>query len=486
MSIAAKKLKFYWRDKNPMVLVSLLPYVGIKYGNLPGNAPGVIVWGKDVYISVYLKKTTWKAAVKSGKKLLNKKYFKTYFNQSKIFRKKYDDFILKNRNFIYSTASDEKITELIKTLWDFELKGTAFYWGSQAEPLMVAERELRNIISKFFPITEIENILQTVIAPIENDEAQKQEIDWVSLLSKYKSLSEKNFWSHGWKYPFLFRNNYDLKISYQYLNNKFQEEKGQQEELQKETTLLKTKKRKLSAEQKKIFKKIGIEGQYLAHIFQKSAIERMKLKYTWAGVEEFIFHNLYQEAAKRLGDDFVRMISYYRPEEIVRAIKNKVKLSDIEVDKRRKAFLYDVKHNKVIFFSGDEAIQEAKKRYPELISEIQKNFVRGTIACSGKAIGEVAIVSTEDFISLAKWNKEFKKGQILVSGMTQPNMISLMKKAGAIVTDEGGLTSHAAIVSREFGIPCIVGTHKATEVFKDGDLVEVDAINGIVKIINNK
>ena len=56
-----------------------------------------------------------------------------------------------------------------------------------------------------------------------------------------------------------------------------------------------------------------------------------------------------------------------------------------------------------------------------------------------------------------------------------------MKKAIAIVTDTGGITSHAAIVSRELGKPCIAGTKIATKVFKDGDLIEVDANKGIVK-----
>ena len=59
-----------------------------------------------------------------------------------------------------------------------------------------------------------------------------------------------------------------------------------------------------------------------------------------------------------------------------------------------------------------------------------------------------------------------------------------MKKAAAIVTDEGGLTAHAAIVARELSIPCIVGTKFATRAFKDGDMVEVDADRGIVSKIN--
>jgi len=80
--------------------------------------------------------------------------------------------------------------------------------------------------------------------------------------------------------------------------------------------------------------------------------------------------------------------------------------------------------------------------------------------------------------------KEFNKmneGDILVTSMTRPEYVPLMWKSSAIVTDEGGITCHAAIVSREMGKPCIIGTNIATKVFKDGDLVEVDADKGIVR-----
>lgn len=69
--------------------------------------------------------------------------------------------------------------------------------------------------------------------------------------------------------------------------------------------------------------------------------------------------------------------------------------------------------------------------------------------------------------------------------MTFPSFISAMIKAFAFVTDEGGITCHAAIVSRELNIPCIIGTKNATQILQDGDLVEVDADSGIVRIINN-
>ena len=80
--------------------------------------------------------------------------------------------------------------------------------------------------------------------------------------------------------------------------------------------------------------------------------------------------------------------------------------------------------------------------------------------------------------------QKFKKGEILVTGMTRPQIAHLCQKAAAIVTDEGGITSHAAIISREFNIPCIIGTNLATKVLKTGDMVEVDALVGTVRKLN--
>jgi pyruvate,water dikinase len=112
------------------------------------------------------------------------------------------------------------------------------------------------------------------------------------------------------------------------------------------------------------------------------------------------------------------------------------------------------------------------------IFEKTKSFVtelKGMSACRGAARGKVVVIKTrKDF-------GKMQKGCVLVATMTRPEFVPLMQKASAIITDEGGITSHAAIVSRELGIPCVIGTKVATKVFKDGDMVEVDANNGILK-----
>ncbi|MFA4937268.1 MAG: PEP-utilizing enzyme [Patescibacteria group bacterium] len=103
--------------------------------------------------------------------------------------------------------------------------------------------------------------------------------------------------------------------------------------------------------------------------------------------------------------------------------------------------------------------------------------IRGLTASVGRVSGRVKIVG-----SVREINK-VKNGDILVSVMTRPDYIAGIKKAAAIVTNEGGITCHAAIVARELGIPCIIGTKIATEVLKDGDLVEVNANHGVVTIL---
>lgn len=101
-------------------------------------------------------------------------------------------------------------------------------------------------------------------------------------------------------------------------------------------------------------------------------------------------------------------------------------------------------------------------------------LVRGLGASPGRATGPARVLE-----SLAQ-SEKLQPGDVLVTRMTEPDWVPLMKKAAAIVTDEGGMTAHAAIVSRELGIPCIVGTHEGTRRIADGMLVTVDAREGVV------
>lgn len=153
------------------------------------------------------------------------------------------------------------------------------------------------------------------------------------------------------------------------------------------------------------------------------------------------------------------------------------KLPNKEVlDQRLKYGLLVMLDGKMDVLIGDEARElESLEAEEEVVKDMSE--FKGMPACKGKAKGYVKVVLKSDQIS------KVKKGDILVAVNTEPTMVPAMEKAAAIVTDEGGLTCHAAIVSRELGKPCVIGTKIATKVLKDNDFVEVDAINGIVKKI---
>lgn len=183
--------------------------------------------------------------------------------------------------------------------------------------------------------------------------------------------------------------------------------------------------------------------------------------------------SIYHELPHRLNLP-IEKINLYHYEEVLSLLKGK----KVEIQDRSKSVCGKFSDWKYIV--GEEV--------DEIISKlsyvsIDTNEIKGNVGNKGNYIGKVKKI---DFSLKTNFQHEISvmnKGDVLVSGSTGPEMILACRKAGAIVTDEGGIISHAAIVSRELNIPSVIGTKIATRVLKDGDLVEVDANKGIVKII---
>lgn len=179
------------------------------------------------------------------------------------------------------------------------------------------------------------------------------------------------------------------------------------------------------------------------------------------------------EIAKRFGLSLMQ-VRFMLPQEVKKALINGY-VDKNELEERTKFCVYYAEKGKDIVYTGVKARQLAEQA--KKIENKEVNEIKGQTACMGKATGKVRIIIRPS--DMHKMNK----GDILVSIATDPDIVSAMKKAAAIVTEQGGVTSHAAIVSRELNIPCVIGTKIATKVLKDGDLVEVDASKGIVKIL---
>jgi len=197
----------------------------------------------------------------------------------------------------------------------------------------------------------------------------------------------------------------------------------------------------------------------------------------------YCFNNFYAEISRRykLSIDDVR---YLWDDEVKDLLEGKKKFVK-KYFKDKKAFcsaITTVRKNKVSVHY--EIGKEAKKILAKVCASDNKREkapikkLEGTIASTGVAIGKAKLIRTYSDIN------KIKKGDILVAYMTSQKFMPAIMKAGAIVTNEGGLTCHAAIVAREVKKPCIIGTKFAMETLKDGDLVKVDANKGVVEILN--
>lgn len=193
----------------------------------------------------------------------------------------------------------------------------------------------------------------------------------------------------------------------------------------------------------------------------------------------YIYHlrPLFDEIAKRLKISYEELVSM-RFSEIKESLqKHQLVVAQKKLKERFKDHALIFTKRKVYVLSGGELEQYRKlnlvKEKPKEIKEF-----KGVIAFQGKKIkGRVRIIKSDEKV------KYFQKGEILAAQMTNPTYVPAMEKAAAIITDEGGLLCHAAIIARELGIPCVIGTKIATKVLKDGDLVEVDAEKGVVRVL---
>lgn len=159
--------------------------------------------------------------------------------------------------------------------------------------------------------------------------------------------------------------------------------------------------------------------------------------------------------------------------EIVDLLKENAKPNKREIKNRMSDYAIIETNGKYTLLSG----KQVKKVSEKVLKEIS---VTGTIANKGRANGVVKLIFKIDDIL------KVKRGDIIVSPMTYPQLFGAIVKAAGIITDFGGMLCHAAIVSREFGIPCIVDTKNATKVFKDGDLVELNAYDGIARKLQSQ
>ncbi|MEK9151322.1 MAG: PEP-utilizing enzyme [Patescibacteria group bacterium] len=218
---------------------------------------------------------------------------------------------------------------------------------------------------------------------------------------------------------------------------------------------------------------VSSEIQELITVMNKLSYWRFRCAET-SGYVVYHFLPRLKEISGRLGVTYEEMCWLSR-EEIFGTLKGDRELDKSAIRERRKTFGYTYIDGKEIIFSGKLVTQLLDVLGIGVAEET--TTIKGNVACKGYAQGIVRVVKEPKNVGA------FLEGEILVSPETTPDFLPAMKKAAAFIADIGGLTSHAAIIARELKKPCIIGTKIATQVLKDGDLVEVDAERGVVRIL---
>ncbi|MBI4994793.1 hypothetical protein HZC21_04095 [Candidatus Peregrinibacteria bacterium] len=249
--------------------------------------------------------------------------------------------------------------------------------------------------------------------------------------------------------------------------------RGEGVDFEKEIERIKSTPVKSKTEKEKLIRQINLP-KYIRNLLTISEDftywqDERKKKTCWMTHYGFRF---LQEIARRTGYK-TEELKYFVYPELAGLLDGKTTVSRTEAQARKRGCLFYHKGYKYEVLTGAQAEKFKKEIFDKALDTEVDDF-RGMPASRGRVRGRVKVV-----MSVKELDK-IEQGDILVAVMTRPDYIAGIKRAAAIVTNEGGVTCHAAIVSRELGIPCVIGTKIATRVLKDGDLVEVNANHGVV------
>lgn len=318
-----------------------------------------------------------------------------------------------------------------------------------------------------------EDDLNLLCAPNYVSFTQREEIDLLKMaieLKKHPELREKLICEHTHNYFWI---PYDYGVCIwdeAHFEKELDNIENPEEELRKKETYL----AQLPKKQQQRMKELNIDPHH-QELFEAQQTCAILMDYK----KEVLTQGHY--ASRRLIEEIARRLSITTTQarlllnkEVKEFLLTNTKPDTPLLDERYECGLVRIlKNGEYSFISGHEA-QAVLKKLEETEIGVSET-VQGFAACKGRCTGMVRVITDARNIG------EMKQGEILVAHMTSPDFTLGIKKAAAIITDEGGMTCHAAIVSRELNIPCIIGTKNATKVLKTGDVVTVDAENGVVK-----
>lgn len=318
---------------------------------------------------------------------------------------------------------------------------------------------------------EIEEILQILALPLKPNYVILEKMDLCRLA--IKGYTEEDLRNHTKKYRHIPLFDFDHDpYTIEYFNAEINLLQNPKEELDK----LEQEFNHRKEEYKKIIKELNpsLKLKNLITMMKHSAFFRdyadtirQKLNYHLRGV--------YILLGEKVGLT-LEEIALLTNDEIEHHLHENKAFDKEEIERRKQAFLLVQLKDEVSIISGEEAMKEAQRL--QLYETVEPTTtIKGLTASNGKKVGFAKVVYTNKDL------KNIKEGDIMVTTMTRQDFVPAMRKIQALVTDEGGIVSHAAIMARELELPCIVGTKHGTKQISDGDIILFEGSTGTVEIL---
>ena len=474
------RLEFAWSECHPIISAENWLSSNLSHAHIPGNESrnGLVIIEQGT-VTTYLFTDELPLAKEAGKCLCEESGFQTYLQRSQTNRASWAKLFTEWK----AETRRDPATLLIyyrryQSLFDDTY---ALYKISQPEYSEAAAEALRACLSKTGLTPEEQQSAFFDLIETERPDIIHEEELALLHLSRSPEISTDELLRHGERFPWLFQSTIHKDLALKFLELRLQE--LQSLPLSSRFSRIAEIDNRFEAIRRRKSELLDTfsspEIVHLSRALSELAIDRLLLKGWWAGVE-FLFLDLFQAIAEQADSSVATLFLGYRCQDIEALLSHGVKVSLKDTGERTECTMIVLSGGELGFLQGKHALSVKNRLFPP-DEDPQSDTVQGTVAQVGMVQGRIRRIYVEGLETLMKDIELFQEGEILLTTMTQPTMMVLARRAAAIVTNEGGITSHAAVIARELGLPCVVGTKNATDVFQTGDLVEVDAFLGRVR-----
>jgi phosphohistidine swiveling domain-containing protein len=429
------------------------------------------------------------ALLEYGQRYLDAGFVERLRADCRAFHEVFRSFLLGLQARNWRRLSDEALAALYDEYFWHLVDAYTYFALTFGWKLEAASAALRDALAAHLGVDpdEREHLEVVLSSPTAFNEVARERLAWLRLLEAHEqdaALDRAVALAHVREFPWLAFNTYDEGDVVSFLRSKFDHYRAAGARPAEDLAAVQGNLQARDDEQRRILARLGSERiDRLSGVLRWASEERLDLKWFWAG-GEYLARGMLDEIAARIGISLHEFLHTYKSADIAAALRDGTRLPRAEMERRLQRVTYLVTDGRLFFSSG----HDAERLEAELVdrSDGSGSLLRGSPAFPGRVSGPVKIIKVDDLRSLQRDFERFERGDVLVTTMTQPNIVMLIERASAVLTDEGGITSHAAVLCRELRIPCIIGLHTATIDLAEGDVVNVDAFEGTVAIAGDQ